>query len=118
MSTDKSILLKKKSCLDLQAAKKLINIAQSADSRGIDFCMTFTEIKRLLSIKKCYFTGVVLNNICNHPSQLTFDRVDNEKGYVNGNVVVCSKEFNNVKADLTVNQVRLIVKAFKKKKIW
>ena len=118
MCTDKNSELKRKAGLDMIAAKKLIQISQSASSRNIYFCMTFSEVKRLLALNKCYFTGVKLNSIHGDPNQLSFDRVDNDKGYVDGNVVVCSSEFNSIKGNLTIEQVRLIVKGFKKKKLW
>lgn len=118
MTPDKRLELEKKAALDLKAAKKLNQIKQSADSRTIDFCMTFTEVKRLLNTEKCYFTGVVLNETNGDPNQRTFDRVDNDKGYVNGNVVACSREFNEIKGNITIEQVKLMTKAFKRKKLW
>ena len=117
-NTDKQTELKKKSCLDIEAAKKLVKIQQSASSRGIDFAMTFSEVKRLLAVEKCFFSGVKLNNIDDSAKQRTFDRVENDKGYVNGNVVACSKEFNQIKGNLTIDQVKILVRGFKKKKVW
>ncbi|MDC7248569.1 MAG: hypothetical protein PQJ49_01460 [Sphaerochaetaceae bacterium] len=107
-----------KSEQDLIVAKKFTKIHQSARSRDLEFAMTLREVKRLLNCKTCYFTGKPLNNIEGDPLQLTFDRIDNTKGYVNGNVVACSNEFNNIKDNITIEQVRLMVKAFKRKKIW
>lgn len=118
MITDKDIALKKKSGLDMKVSKKLVNIASSADKRGIYFCMTFNEVKKLLNTKKCFFTGGVLNDIPNDPMGRTFDRIDNDKGYIDGNVVACSREFNLIKGELTVPQLKLIVKGLKRKKIW
>lgn len=110
--------LRLKSEEDLEVANKFRKIYQSANSRGIEFAMTLQEIRRLLKCTKCYYTGEELNSIENDPLQLTFDRIDNDKGYVNGNVVACSSKFNNVKDNITIEQVKMMVKAFKKKKIW
>ncbi len=103
---------------DIRVGKKFRNIMSSAKERGIPFLMTFSEVKRLLKLNKCYFTGVELNDIENDKNQLTFDRLDNDKGYLNGNVVACSSEFNKLKSSISIKQVRQIVKAFKKKNIW
>lgn len=110
--------LKQTSNLDIKVAEKLIRIRKSAEDRGIYFCMTFSEVKRLLSVEKCYITGVKFEEVANSPKQRTFDRLDNTKGYVNGNVIACTKEFNSIKGNITIEQVKLMVKAFKKKKIW
>lgn len=103
---------------DVEVAKKLVNLEQSASSRGIHFDLSFQTVKKVLNSEKCYFTGVLLNNKQNDPNQLTFDRVDNNKGYVDGNVVACAKYFNELKSNLTIEQVKLLVKAFKRKKLW
>lgn len=112
------IVLKEKSELDIEVAKKLIQIQQSAISRNIQFAMTFNEVKKVLNQKKCFFTEIELNNIVNDPHQRTFDRIDNTVGYIDGNVVACTKYFNGVKGDITLDQIRLLVRGLKKKKLW
>lgn len=107
-----------KSEFDLYVAKKFVQIQQSAESRNIDFAMTLTEVKKLLRQKKCFFTEVELTNKLNDPYMRTFDRIDNNIGYVDGNVVACTKEFNEIKGCLTIDQIRLLVRGLKKKKLW
>lgn len=102
---------------DIDVAKKLLKIYQSSQDRGLDFNLTFAEVKRLLSIKKCFFSGVELDDNENSDNQRTFDRVDNEKGYILGNVVACSRKMNQTKGNLTINDIKLIVKGLKKKKL-
>jgi phage protein U len=45
---------------------------------------------------------------------LTFNRVDNDRGYVDNNVVACSKWFNQMKSNLTVEEIKLLYKGIMK----
>lgn len=103
---------------DLEVAKKLLKIQQSAQNRDIDFDLSFSEVKRLLSVKKCFYSGKELDNDEKSENQRTFDRIDNTKGYVNGNVVACTKKINHLKGNMTIEEIKLIVKGIKKKKLW
>lgn len=102
---------------DLHVAKKLLQISESAKSRNLDFDLSLRTVKRLLNTKKCFYSGVELDNTTNSNFQLTFDRVDNNKGYVEGNLVACSKEFNEKKTNLSVVDIKLLYKGLKKKKL-
>lgn len=99
---------------DIIIAEKLVNIHNSAESRNLDFNLTFNEMKKLLTAKKCFFTGEVFDDV-NHIR--TMDRVDNEKGYVMGNVVACTKVFNSRKSNLSVSDIVLLYSGLKRKKI-
>lgn len=102
---------------DMKVLKKFQSIRSSAQNRNKEFGLTLKEIAKLMKTKRCFFTGVELNNISGDKHKLTFDRVDNDKGYVVGNVVACTHEFNQIKGNLTIQQVKLIMKGFKKKKL-
>jgi len=99
---------------DIVIAKKLLQISQSAKSRKIDFDLSFNETKKLLNQKKCYFTG---HDFDEQNNIRTFDRIDNNLGYINGNVVACTKEFNEKKGSLTVVDIVLMYNGLKRKKI-
>jgi len=99
---------------DLQIAKKLVSKSDQAKKRNIVFDLSFKELKKVLNSKKCYITGVKLNNIDNDPNQLTIDRIDNDKGYVDGNVIACSSIMNSMKNNLTVKQIDQMYKALVK----
>ncbi len=101
---------------DVQIASKLVSKQHSSKSRGIEFDLSFKEMKKVLTAKKCYITGVALNNVENDPHKLTIDRIDNDKGYVDGNVVACSYEMNSLKSNLTVKQIQQLYKALVKHK--
>jgi hypothetical protein len=102
---------------DIQIAKKMVAIQTSANSRLLRFDLSFSETKKLMTTKKCFFTGNPLNEKTNDPNKRSFDRIDNKKGYVNGNVVACSESFNKRKGNLTIDEITILFKALQKKNL-
>lgn len=84
---------------DVIISRKYLNLHQSAKKRGKDFNLTFSDVKKLLSRKTCYYTGMKLSREEGN-NQLTIDRIDGTKGYVKGNVVACSHWANQIKNSL------------------
>ena len=99
---------------DLKVANKLIALRNSAKSRGIDFDLSFNKVKKILLAKRCYFTGVLLSDNPDDSNYVSFDRVDNNRGYVDDNVVACSKAFNQRKGNLTISEIVLLYNKTKK----
>jgi hypothetical protein len=100
---------------DVDIAQKLLAIKSSADSRGIEFNLSLSKVKKLLSTKKCYISGVELNKVQKDDNQLTFDRLDNSKGYIDDNVVACSLRMNRLKGELTIEDITMLYKSVVKK---
>lgn len=100
---------------DLDVAKKLVAIKTSADSRGIPFDMSLKKVRQLLNTKKCFITGCQLNRNQQDPNQLTFDRLDNSKGYTDDNVVACSLRMNRLKDSLSIEDITMLYLAVQKK---
>jgi len=100
---------------DLDVAKKLVAIKTSADSRGIEFNLSLKRVRQLLNTKRCFISGVKLNRIQQDPNQLTFDRLDNSKGYTDDNVVACSLRVNRLKDSLTIEDITMLYMAVQKK---
>lgn len=100
---------------DIQVAKKLLALKTSAESRGIEFDLSLRKVRQILNTKKCYISGVALNRKENSPNQLTFDRLDNSKGYVDDNVVACSVKVNQMKGNLTFVEIEMLFRAIQKK---
>lgn len=95
---------------DLRVAKKLVALNNSATSRGLDFGLTLRTVRQLLTRKTCYYTGKKFSQ----SNIRTIDRVDNSIGYVEGNVVACTKAVNELKRDLTMREMKMLyVKSFK-----
>lgn len=86
---------------DYHVSKKYLLLHDRAKQKNFNFDLTITDIKRLLKLKRCYYTNVVLtDNDPNLSTHRTIDRVDNKKGYTKDNVVVCSMQINQLKSNL------------------
>ena len=105
----------KRQITDLVVAKKYVALALSASKRDIEVSISFAELKRVMKTDTCHFTGEQLNHINEDYNQHSLDRIDNDKGYVKGNVVACSRGFNQfVKGELTVTQIKNLMKGLEK----
>lgn len=90
---------------DYAVAKKLIQLKQSADSRGIEFNLSFREVKKLMSAKICFYTRKKFGEDLDARS---IDRVDSNLGYVGGNVVACTVDINRKKSNLTQDEIIML----------
>ena len=102
---------------DLKIARKYCAKAQSSQQRGVSFTLTFIQYKKLLNTKKCFYTGVVLTDpsLGVVPTSFTIDRIDASVGYTNSNCVACSHEFNQIKGNLTLRDIRILSTKLKNK---
>lgn len=86
---------------------KLKHIRLSAIKRGLECTLTEKDVEKLLSVKRCYYTGIRFTD----DKPRSFDRVDNSKGYIPGNVVTCIEQVNQLKANyleiLTTSKKRI-----------
>jgi hypothetical protein len=98
----------KPSISDIEVAKKLVNIHSSAQNRSLEFNLTFECVKKLLEYTTCYYTNVQFTE--DGPNARSFDRVDNEKGYVVGNVVACTVDINGKKNNLSIDEIVCLYK--------
>ena len=96
---------------DIEVARKMINLQQSATSRNLEYNLTFETTKRLMSYTRCYYTNVEFNDTTNI---FSIDRVDPKKGYIEGNVVACTVEINSKKANLTIEEIHSLSVQIKK----
>jgi hypothetical protein len=89
---------------DIEVAKKMINLQQSASSRSIEYDLSFETVKYLMTRTNCYYTGVKFED----DGKLAFsvDRVDSKKGYIEGNVVACTVDVNSKKSNLTLEEIK------------
>lgn len=100
------------STLDVSICKSYINKARNADQRGIAFDLSFRKFKQLRTAKKCFYTGEELTD-----ETRTIDRIDASIGYTDTNVVACHCNFNQREANMTLQDIKQIVRALKKKGI-
>lgn len=93
---------------DVEVAKKLVNIHSSAQSRNLEFNLTFEYVKKLLEYTTCFYTNVQFTE--DGIFARSFDRVDNDKGYVIGNVVACTVDINGKKNNLSIDEIVCLYK--------
>ena len=91
---------------DVEVAKKLINIYQSAMDRKLEFGLSFESVKNLLRHQTCYYTGRKFDN--DGPYARSIDRIDSNKGYIEGNVVSCTVDINGKKSNLSDDEIELL----------
>jgi len=88
---------------DIDIARRYITKVDYARAKGIKFSLNFYEYKRLVTAKKCRYTGIDLTHTASNtgakiPTYVTIDRIENSIGYVTGNVVPCCHAYNSFKA--------------------
>ncbi len=103
---------------DLEVAKKMLKIHQSAQDRKLEFDLSFESVKKLLAYQTCYYTGKKFEE--DGLFARSFDRIDSAKGYIEGNVVACTVDINGKKSNLSLEEIeclynKLIVKIGTKK---
>ena len=93
---------------DLEVAKKMLKIYQSASDRNLEFNLTLESVRKLLSYPTCYYTNKKFEE--DGPNSRSFDRVDSAKGYIEGNVVACTIDINGKKSNLSFDEIECIYK--------
>ena len=91
---------------DVEVAKKLLNIYQSAMDRKLEFNLSFDSVKTLLKFSTCYYTGRKFES--EGPYSRSIDRIDSSKGYIEGNVVSCTVDINGKKSNLSDEEIELL----------
>jgi hypothetical protein len=96
-------------------AADLVNKARGrAKARGLSFTLSSEDISPLPS--HCPVFGFELDYELSRASfnSPTLDRVDNDKGYELGNVIVVSRKANTMKSDGTVEDMKLLYEFYEK----
>lgn len=92
--------------LDEYIAKRYIEKIANTKRRNIEFTLTFAQYKKLITTKKCYFTGIEMTVDYDNTSDsdkkplnaFTLDRIDANIGYTNENTVACCHLMNYAKS--------------------
>ena len=93
---------------------------QRARKRGLEFSITIEYIVNLFEEQKglCYITGMVLSLDKYKHNTISIDRIDSSKGYIEGNIGLCTDFINGAKSDYTMkelldilSQIKLIARA-------
>ena len=89
---------------DIEIARKMINLHQSASSRNLEFDLSFETVKKLIANTHCFYTGQEFEE--GGKFAMSVDRLDPNRGYVEGNVVACTIDINAKKANLTILEIK------------
>ena len=84
------------------------NKKTNALNRKLDFSLSFETFKSLMSQKECFYTKQKYS----FSDDISIDRLDNYKGYVEGNVVSCHVSINQLKDDFSFEEIKACKKFF------
>lgn len=86
----------------------------SAHKRGLEFNLSKEYIKATLEKQnyKCFYTGEKLINGKDIFTQPSIDRIDSNKGYIKGNIVICTVIANTMKQELTIDNLYNLLHKF------
>ena len=97
--------------IDLDVARKYCAKAQHAKDSNKEFSLSLVSFRNMMRAKRCFFTGLPLS-----ADVITVDRVNNQLGYVKGNVVACHRDANQLKSiienpinSLTIKNVKRLL---------
>ena len=91
---------------DLEVAKKMLKIYQSAQDRKLDFDLSFESVRKLMMYQNCYYTNKKFEDEGLYAR--SFDRIDSSRGYIEGNVVSCTVDINGKKSNLSLEELELL----------
>lgn len=84
------------------------NAKRRARDKGLDFDLCVSTIESIIRRQehKCFYTRTHLHVECGgaRATQISLDRVDNDRGYTPGNIVVAALAANRARNDATVDQ--------------
>lgn len=92
---------KKRYSYDMTLDKKIKEWKTKAKKRNIEWNLTTEYIKSIPMV--CFYTGEELTVDRNKDNTISLDRIDSNKGYVEGNVVFTSWIINRAKHILSSN---------------
>ena len=83
----------------LEPGSKYRSIMKSAANRNKEFSLGIDNFEALFERNngKCIYSGNKFNNEVNHDNAASIDRIAHNRGYVPGNIVLCTRYFNGLK---------------------
>lgn len=109
--TDASAKRRKDSYAYNRSREKFNEIKLRSRERGIEFSLSLEWLREAIdNANTCPYLGVKLNitqeECTSNPNQnKSIDRIDSTKGYIPGNVVICSSRANRIKNDATIDEL-------------
>ncbi len=89
---------------------RFLKVKRRAKVEKVDFNITKEFLIDIYKKQhgKCFYTDEILqltNGKGRLPTGLSIDRVDNSKGYIIGNIVLCTSRFNTIKSNMTLEEI-------------
>lgn len=99
----------KRNCVGLISQSYFYGIKYGAESRNLEFNITKEYIWNIYENQngKCALSGLLIEFGTKDAHEIktaSLDRIDNSKGYIEGNVWWVDKKINQMKLDFTVNE--------------
>ncbi len=88
---------------------KIVSLQHGAKLRNLEWNLSEDYIKSLGN--RCYWNGVELTFVPKKPNTWSLDRLDNSKGYIEGNVVPCCARINLARGAMDADEFRLMCKS-------
>lgn len=98
--------------------KKYTQIRKSAKSRNKEFNLSLRYVKNICEQTTCAYSGESMSmpKHCNDLEGISFERFDNSKGYVKGNVIPVKGEYNCYKSSMTLEDIKKKINSVNKEK--
>lgn len=90
----------------VKCIKKLNSTIKSAHHRNKEFSLTLLYTNNLMKHTHCAYTGKPFVNEINHDDSMTFERIDNSIGYVDGNVIPVCASINHLRGSKTLLELQ------------
>jgi hypothetical protein len=105
---------------DIKLCQAYLRTVIGSRDRNIECTLSLKKFIQLKKTTRCYYTGIKL--IIGEPAKTnannwSIDRLDNNKGYTDDNVVVCSQRINAKKGSMSIDEIKAIYNGLKKKKL-
>lgn len=86
---------------NLELAKCFVTKAENSKKRGIEFNMSLANFANLKAQTHCAYSGLPFND----HSEFSFERIDNEVGYIDGNVIPVLRSINSARGSYTLENI-------------
>ena len=86
--------------------------SSSAHRRGKEFNLSMQYIRNVMRQGHCAYSGEAFGDLGSYDG-MTFERLDGDKGYVLGNVIPVKRKYNELRANLTQDELRQALKQAK-----
>ncbi|QQV89445.1 anti-sigma factor [Proteus phage SJ_PmiM] len=98
--------------------KKYTQIRKSAKSRNKEFNLTLRYVKNICEQTKCAYSGEAMEmpKDVRDLEGISFERFDNSKGYIKGNVIPVKGTYNCYKSSMTLEDIKKKIEYVNKEK--